>query len=201
MGGQSKKSRSKKEKEQKKQEQKEPTLPAVPAEPTQSYQPYRPAELYEPDEPRDPNEPQLGSFKIFWDTFKTLRDQTQDKNPDFVASREKTFAEMYMLYDPEHGTSHLLDIGAKIDMLLSSKIYQDIHLAANILTALDMRCSIRSHPNWKRVKDPDQAIRHIRGSTTTVLYWFCKELTLTYGYWMCGSSLSGNSSKCLLGEL
>jgi hypothetical protein len=185
MGGQSKKSRSKKEKEQKKQkeqkEQKGPSVPIVPYRPNEPNEPDAPDAPDEPDEPKVLNQPQLGSFKVFWDDFKTLRDKNQRKNPDLVASREQTLAEMFMLYDSEHGSGHLLDIGAKVDMLLGSTGNRDRSVAANILTVLDMRCSIQSHPNWKFANEPDQAIRHIRGATTTVLYWFCKELTLTTG--------------------
>lgn len=132
--------------------------------------------------------PEIGNFKLFWEDLKTLRDKNQNTQSGFVASRERILAGIFMLYDSEHSSSHLLDIGEKIDMLLSST-EADKAVAEDIIFILDMRCSVYLHPNWEFVNEPSSypdppspdTISRVRGITTRVLNWFCMEWALGAG--------------------
>jgi hypothetical protein len=93
-----------------------------------------------------PNLPEIGNFKLFWGDYKALRDAGENDKADHVISKLSVMC----VGDSYYCSSLFLQIGEEIDKLLDSKTEAEKNAAEMIIEALDIRCSVLSHPWWQR---------------------------------------------------
>jgi hypothetical protein len=123
-----------------------------------------------------PQRPEIGNFKLFWKNERDLWEQGNGEEACHILS-----GIVVMCFGTSHSYSvRFQEIGEKIDKLLHSEKEAERNAVETLIEALDIRCSVLSHPWWKGFDDkPDNSIQQILDFTETLFTQLLDDNLLT----------------------